>query len=322
MKRTGLVLVLVFMGHALAAPIAPQEHRRGEEQTFLTFPEWFLVFSPAEYAQYVKHEQPSGFPFWGHIRQFWQSYGAVNRAIQERDYPPNPGYHVMINTIGVSTTVEYAIRSGYETIVGRLAELTTSGRTSEDEYAAVAAQDYVDFIRERPWYEFDFWGKLHGLWVDVPMKGDGLLRKLERRYALTTEYVVKALYGWLIEQATHAGYERPLFVTHVAFGPASAPQTTLLPRYEAFTAAATGLAQTGVDFDEVAGNGPDADVLLSVLVAPGWRPPPDTHELFVQPILTVPGVRRVALTVAVKSLAACLRDLAARRATIEHVFDY
>ena len=78
--------------------ITPIEHRRGEEQTFLTYPEWFLVHSPAEYAGYVADHTPTEFPFCGHISQFWRSYAAVTEAT--RPYPLNVGYHVMICVIG------------------------------------------------------------------------------------------------------------------------------------------------------------------------------------------------------------------------------
>ena len=58
-------------------PVTPPEHRRGAEQTLLTFPEWFLVYSPAEYAAFVKTSPPSEFPFLGHIldeaEAFWIS---------------------------------------------------------------------------------------------------------------------------------------------------------------------------------------------------------------------------------------------------------
>jgi hypothetical protein len=318
------VLLLLAARPATPTPFAPAEHRRGEEQTFLTFPEWFLVFSPAEYADHVRTHQPSDFPFWGHIRQFWTSYGAVIDVTRARRYPPNPGYHVMINTIGVSTTVEYGIRSGYETIIGRLAELTASQRTAEDDFGARVAQQYVDFIRVRPWYEFDFFGRLTELWRDVPMSGAGKVRKIERRYALTTEYLVKAAYGKLIEKATHAGYERPRFVTHVAYrtAPGSAPTTALLPRYEAFTGAARELASHGANFCEIAGNGPAAAVLVSVLADSGWRPPANSLSLFEQPVITAPGRKRVALIARVDELAAVLRELEPPAITIEHVFDY
>ena len=47
-----------------SAAVAPPEHVRGVEQTYLTFPEWFLVFSPDEYAAFTKDHPPSEFPSW------------------------------------------------------------------------------------------------------------------------------------------------------------------------------------------------------------------------------------------------------------------
>ena len=88
-----LLAMAMVIGSATASALTPKEHHRGPEQTYLTFPEWFLVFSPAEYAEYVKTEYPSDFPFWGHVRQFWQSYGAVARETTNDKYQFNGGYH-------------------------------------------------------------------------------------------------------------------------------------------------------------------------------------------------------------------------------------
>lgn len=327
LRATALLVATSLLGllaaDAVADPIAPAEHRRGEEQTYLTFPEWFLVFSPHEYAEYVAQEQPSSFPFWGHIRQFWQSYGDVSAATRERKYPPNPGYHVMVMVIGVSTTVEYGVRWAYETIVGRVSELAAGGRrTAEDDYGAQVAADYVRFIRERPWYEYDFWSKLQGLWTGVPATGPGFLRKWERRYALTSEYLVKAGYGWLIGKATKAGYTRPIFTTTVAVEGDS--NLRMLPRYEAFMPAARALAHEAAEitFVEIAGNGRPADILVSVLVAQDWQAPAGTRVLFAQPIITRPGRQRVALVMRVDQLAAMLRELDRGNVAVEHIFDY
>src|SRR5262245_12988035 len=114
-----LCLLLVLLTAAQAADdvppaglTAPAENRRNTEQTFLTYPEWFLEFSPAEYAAFVKTHTPDQFPFLGHTWQYWQSWWAVVKA--SRAYPTNMGYHVMILVIGASATGEYVIRSGYE----------------------------------------------------------------------------------------------------------------------------------------------------------------------------------------------------------------
>ncbi len=206
-----LLFVVCLCAHA---QVAPPEHRRGPDQTFLTYPEWFLVHSPAEYAEYVRDHTPTQFPFIGHTCQFWQGYGAVTRAT--RDYPFNFGYHVMVMVIGTSTSVEYVIRATYETMIGRLSELAAPRRLSEeDRYAAQVAQDYVDFIRDQPWYEYDFMKQLAGLWRETSFLGPDVVRKLERKYALTTEYLIKGGYAWLIKKATKASYDEPLPVTAV-----------------------------------------------------------------------------------------------------------
>jgi hypothetical protein len=326
---------------AQGSAIAPPEHRRGTEQTFLTYPEWFLVFSPAEYAAFVKDHPPSEFPFWGHIRQFWGGYRAIAGAA--RNYPPNPGYHVMIWVIGASTTVEYGCRSLYETLVGRLSQLTArAGGTEEDRFAAEVAQEYVDFIRVHPWFEFDFAGRLGALWRDLPLWGPNPIRKWERRYALTTEYATKALYGWALGRASRASYDDALPVTAVVLDPLSDwtkarfPELQVLtrleggrvlatlPRYQAFTRSARFLAGEGVSFEEIAGN--RTVILVTVQVPICWVPPAagvDPREvLFAQPVLTQPDRKRVGLVVPVPALSRTLRGLEAGTFEIEHVYDY
>ena len=347
MRRGWLVvlasmLVAMFAANSFAADeviVTPQEHRRGPEQTFLTYPEWFLVFSPAEYAVFVREHNPSDFPFLGHIAQFWQGYGAVYEATRNR-YPMNWGYHVMIMVIGVSTTVEYGLRSGYETLIGRVAELTrTHGQTEEDRYASRVAQDYVDFIRVEPWYKFDFGSRLIGLWKDTSLWGPDAIRKWERKYALTTEYGVKAAYGWLIGVATKASYDEPVPVTAVILDrlpdgasaelpnmkvlrqDASGTALVTLPRYQEFTHEAAVLAKRGAQFEEIAGNrGP---ILLSLIAPTAWAPPGSAQNvLFTQSIRTEPGKKRVVLAVQVDSLGTLLRSIDGQPLSIEHIYDY
>lgn len=308
----------------------PAPDRRAPAQTYLTFPEWFLVFSPAEYADLLRRESPDAFPWFAHIGQFWSAYGRVIEATR-RD-PFDGEYHTMIVVIGTSTTVEYGLRGTYETLVGRLTALTAPpDSTPEDRLAAREAQDYVDFIRVRPWYEFDFAARLKALWTRTPLTGPHLLRKWERRYLLTSEWSAKALYGWLIGKATHAAYETPKDTT-LAVVRGLPPDLVLpgvrrlrvqgdealveLPRYQAFTTTATALARHGVRFVEIAGN--RGTILVSRIVPESASPPGTGHVLIRQPILTRPGWQRQALDVPVADLSSVLAD----GGTVEHVFDY
>ena len=243
----------------------------------------------------------------------------------------------MIMVIGTSTTVEYAIKSAYELLVGRLAASTAGTPTPEDAHAAAVAQDYVKFIRVLPWYEYDFGKALRGLWRDLPATGPDMVRKWERRFALTTEYAIKMGYAKLIKMGTKSIYETPLLVTAVVVQPAPRVDSALpdlkplsvlpdgaalvtVPRYEAFTVYSQALADQGLDFTEIAGN--DSFILVSVLAPETWTPDASLSRLLSQPILTRPGVQRVLLAVPVKGLAASLRQWKAAKLQVEHVFDY
>jgi hypothetical protein len=335
------VLGALLLAAATAGPPlrTPPELRRGGDQTFLTFPEWFLVYSPDEYAAFVQERPPSEFPFFGHLRQFWSGYRTVYGATR-RDYPVNSEYHVMIAVIGLSTTVEYALRSAYENTLGRAAEQTaTYGATPEDRLGAQVAREYVEFIRDRPWYEFDFLSPLRTLWTATPAWGPGPLRKWERRYALSSEWLAKAAYGWAIGQGSQAAYGAEETTTAVVLDrvpggieaelprlrvlerfPDGAALVTL-PRYDDFKDHAATVARRGASFVEVAGNrGP---ILVTALVPSGWTPPvAGASLLFTQPILTRPGRQRAAVTVPVSGLAELLRALERDGHALEHVYDY
>jgi hypothetical protein len=343
-----MLLLCVFVTgapdlHAAAEPLthasviltAPED-RRGEEQTFLTFPEWFLVFSPAEYAEFVRRHTPDEFCFWAHIGQFWQAYGSVIHETRSRMEPTNWGYHLMIVVIGVSTTVEYAARSAYETLFGRISAATTNSQTAEDRYAAQVARDYVDFIRRRPWFEFDFFARLKGLWQQTDATGPHMLRKWERRYALTSEYAIKAVYGWVIGKATNVTYDPVIPTTSVVvdrwpvcasppadvtFVKESNGETLLsLPRYAPFQEPVTALARCGAQLREIAGN--RSIILVSVVGSIDAALPAYGRVMAQQPIVTHPGKQRTLLIVPVTSLANALGAFEAQHVLVEHIFDY
>ena len=335
----GMFGFLMFTGPVSAGRMTPEEYVRPPEQTYLTFPEWFLVHSPAEYARFIKQDAPSDFPFWGHIGQFWDSYEMVYDATKD-EYPLNVGYHVMVTVIGVSTTIEYAVKSTYEIVIGRVTELTrTNGMTDEDKFAAYVAQDYVDFLHGAPWYEYDFAGRLVSLWTDTSLLGPDMLRKWERKYALTTEYSVKAAYGWLIGLATAAGFDAPSMETIVMLNADPSPLTPMLekmkvlkryktgevlvsvPRYTEFSRYATALSKEGFVFSEIAGNRTDIVVSLVTPLRKG-NFKTDHIILMTQPILTENDKERVILETSVKSLSALLLEISAAGFELEHIYDF
>jgi len=331
-----LTIAQTASGHNSMVPL---ESRRSVEQTLLTFPEWFLVHSPSEYARLLYIQPAHDFPYMGHVSQVWSSYWTVTQEQFRARYPLNPGYHVMIFVLASSTSVEYGLRSAYENTIGRISWAFTGGEaTAEDVFAAKTAQEYVDFIQQEPWYLFDFSAHLGKLWTDVPLVGPDLLRKWERRYVLTSEYIVKALYAKLIKNVTRATYEVALMDTSVVIDPppddlklpprvtvlqtfADGKQLLILPRYYDFRLAASALAKQGVRITDIAGN--NGEILVTVWTKSiEWIPAPTERVLFTQRIQTPANTLRAGMMINVQELSAFLESAPSRGFEVEHVYDY
>jgi hypothetical protein len=308
-------------------PLTPAKDVRPADQTFLTYPEWFLVFSPEEQAHYFKEHTSSSFPFMSHTAQIWESYKIVNDQIKG-NFPSNPGYHFMIWVIGSSASVEYSIKAWYETVIGRITD-TDVPVTEEDKFNAQFTQEYVDFIKTTPWYAFDFGSRLGELWR-TPFFGDHFLRKAERKYILTSELLVKAGYGKLIGMGTKTVYDEALLTTAVVMDSCTssslktfADGSVLMyaPRYDSFSVTAAVLAKCGCIFKEVAGN--SSAILITVRVpADSFLTFAGTQIIFTQVIASKPSEKRIALTVPVSGLSELLKQLDAEHVFIEHIFDF
>jgi hypothetical protein len=333
--RRLLATLLLAVALATGADASRPEWARNEEQTFLTLPEWYIVWSSDEYARSIAARPPSAFPYYLSIARFWQNYARVYDATLA--YPWNGGYHMMIGVIGLSYSAELAIKGVYENTLGRFAEAFASRQTDEERFAAYVAADYVAFVKVRPWYEYPFHRRLSELWSGTNVAGPGLLRKWERKLILSFEYAFKAGYGWLMGQGTAAAYaaesqetvsrvrglsaaalaDRKLRVLEVA------PDGTVLvalPRYQPFTTSALDLVHAGGQFVEVAGN---QRILLSTVGPRARRPPLGAAEiLFALPIPIDEESERLALIVPVPQLAASIESLEREGFTIEHVYDY
>lgn len=313
-------------------------YARPEDDTYLSYPEWYIVWSYQEKADFQQNHLPSGFPYFHAVPQYWGSYFCISRLIHG-NYPVNFGEQVMLVVIGTSFSAEYILKGAYEETVGRLSEWTSGGYpVDEDTYAYRVAREYADFVHMRPFYEFQFAHHVKGLWTQTPLFGPHWIRKWERKAFLTTDYTVEAFYCWLIEQATHATYGYEPADTHAWIANANAsmlqqatevkqlkdlgggPFIVDIPRYQEFTSVASNLTNRGAQFVDIAGN---SQIVVSALAQVQWRyQGSNGRQLFSSPILTRPGSERVVIDCNVESLGRLVGDLRAGGATIEHVYDY
>jgi hypothetical protein len=317
---------------------ATKGYFRGEEQTFLTVPEWYLVWNPVEYADFLASGQnPSDFPFFASIDEYWTLYDRVKAIAEANHYGRNSEYLTMLRVIGASTTLEYILKGAYETSIGRFTRWTAGGEdTEEDLLIQRAHREYSNFIFGAAWYEYDFGRFLDELWGETPFFGDNFIRKLERRLFFTLEYGGKAGYAKVIEYASHTAYgikDDHIFFTVVAPS-ADAPNPhgveTLQAdgskrivsslRWGPFTESAAALAAAGFDFEDVSGN---RRIVVSAVGPIDHEPPAQgTAKLFESRVLSSTDLERHVLLVETRNLGAVLRALPASGLRLEHVYDY
>jgi hypothetical protein len=315
-----------------------QDYRRPQEDTYLTYPEWYIVWSYQEKSDYQQDHLPSGFSYFAGIAQYWRAYCCATKIVAGR-YPFNFGDHLMLMVIGSSFTVEYALKGAYEKTLGRLSEWTSGGKpVEEDLYAAAVAKEYGAFVHIRPFYEFSFSKSLTGLWRSTSLWGPHPLRKWERKAFLSLDYGIEAAYCGIITAATHAVYGVESADTYAWIENASdqvfldnphmrkvkqvAPDSeiVIIPRYQEFTETAARLSSAGVRFVDIAGNG---EVLLTLLLPTGT--PYDVAQselLFSSEIPSNPRLRRVGVRCRVSALGEVLHAIDAHKWKLEHIHDF
>ncbi|MEZ4862281.1 MAG: hypothetical protein R3C14_13280 [Caldilineaceae bacterium] len=352
-----LVAPLIFIGIACgpfraAAPTPPSprdaavaaawanvsEHLRPEDQTYLTFPEWYIVFSADELAASLAQRPPSHFPFLASVWQYWRGYAGVC-AVTKGNYEFNSGYHLMLYVIGASFTLENGTKGIYEGTIGRFTEWISSDElTPEDALARQYAKEYGDFIHAIPWFDFPYLEKLRALWTTTGWWGPNPIRKWERKVALSTELIGKAAYGALIgwgNEVTYGAVDMAIYAVVTGINDEildALPEIHLvqqideqqtmitIPHYQPFTDLVPELAKRGVHFVEFAGND---HVMLTAFAPREWQYNlTDADLMFAMPVLIDPTHQRIGLNIPVPALHSVLAQMAAQGITVEHLYDY
>jgi hypothetical protein len=323
---------------ATALPAIDEKgYRRKLDNTFFTFPEWYIVYSFEDFGRFLDRSSESHFNYLGHILGFWRSFCTINRAL-----PAAAEFRTEVKTmiyiIGVSYSIEYAIKGIYENTIGRLFEwIRGEKRTPQDEYARAVLQDYAAFLYTIPWYKYPFREKLDGLMaLSAPTPSQA--RTWERDFALGSEYFIKIGYAWLIQKGLDASSDdepRDIMFVVATLPPevlaaepritpirALSPQWQLVqtPRYKDFTEIVLGLLDRGIPLAEIAGN---REIMITV-IAPNATTldVKDATELFSLDLDAKPGFRRAGLKARIDRLVDINRELKARGASIEHFYDY
>ena len=313
-------------------------YKKGEEQTLLSLPEWYLVFNPNEYADFLERgNNPSDFPWFASIDEYWAMFDRVN-SLTDGLYPNNSEYQTVLWVIGVSTTAEFVAKSAYENTIGRFTRWTASADTPEDLLIQQAHRAYGKLIYTEAWYKFPFWDYTARIWSDTPFFGKNFIRKLERKLMFTLEFGFKAAYAKLIGFGSQTAFEASdgLVTMHIVADAASLaevdPRITLLrdfgdgdlvvtlPRWGGFTEIVPKLAAAGAQFVEISGN--DEIVITGVRPQDSNREPDKARTLFDSMVISPAYMQRSVYLVRVTDLSDALNSLERNNIELEHVFDF
>jgi hypothetical protein len=305
--------------------------QRREANTYLTYPEWHIVFAYDGLAEALKTGDEHAFEYVDSISSFWRSACALTRIAGQHggaDWDTRS----MIHTIGVSFTVEMLAKASYEETIGRAtAWLRGPRKTAQDVAIASIEADYAAFLRQTPWYQYPFNRKAHELWA--PPAGMSV-RGWERRLGIGLEFEAKRVYAKVIARAA-ATAPAQLVIRSIVSGIDAAalarmPDVKVIgrrrdgveietPRYDLFTRILADIARQGGAIREIAGND---EIMVSVTVREGAAAPIQ-HGVVILRMKRdgVPG-ERLLVNVKMADLAAFLNTYSLGDPGLEHVFDY
>ncbi len=309
------------------------DYKRGEEQSYLALPEWYIVFNSEEYADVLTKKKPSDFPYWESVKEYWNLYSLVDELTEK--YPGNFGYKAMLWVIGSSYSLELLVKGTYENTIGRMTEaLTSEAGTEEDRLIAKYNQEYGKFIHVRPFVEFSYWSCLKDFWANSGYTGENFIRKWERKMWFSTEFLVKTVYAWALGLGSQAAYgteaERIYAVVkgdEMIRSPHVKVLTTdqgahliSVTRYDVFRDLLIGLGNSPDRLIEVSGN---RHIMFTVTGKKNSAPESMKENIAgVSRVVTNPEQERLLIAGPVSSLIANIRTMKDAGFAIEHVFDY
>ncbi len=313
-----------------------KEYFRAEEQTILTVPEWYLVYNPKEYADYLKSgKNPSDFPFYKSIDEYWKLYDRSLKLTSEA-YPENSEYKTMLQVIGASMTMEYGAKIIYENTIGRFFSLFAEEQISKQEETIIEAQSaYSDFIYQTAWYEFNFLDWIKKVWTVSDNSNCSTLRKWERTVLFTFEFSFKAFYSQLIQWAAQSTYETPSNVIYLIISNTDSIKENkdlkiikkggdkmiiAVTRWGAFTSEMIKLSNQDVKIYEISGN--DEIAVSTIMDNSKDIKLADTKLLYQSKIVTNDKLKRNVYFLPVDKLLPFIKKARNESITIEHVYDY
>ena len=150
LTAVGLAAPIGYVELACHAPVTSAPYtplitdanaQRREANTYLTYPEWHIVYAYDGLAEVLKSSDEYNFDYASSVWRFWESTCALTR-VADAHGGADGNTRLMIYTIGASFTLEMGLKAAYEETVGHIfAALRGPVKTPQDMVAATMAAD-------------------------------------------------------------------------------------------------------------------------------------------------------------------------------------
>ena len=314
--------------------ITDAKFQRQEANSYLTYPEWHIVYAYEGMANTLRKGDEYQFDYISSIEGFWSATCKLSRLARQHggaDFGTRSTNYV----IGASFTLELGMKALYEETLGRIFTIIRGpNKTPQDQVAASMAENYAAFLQQTPWYEYPFANDITKLWA-APL--DEPLRGWERRLALGGEWKAKIAYaGGIKSLVSSTTGDADLEIRSVVkdISPetlatikdvqiiSNMPQGTIIntPRYGAYTNILKEIATKGGNIVEIAGN----ENIFATAIKPDGSDFTSTPETQIIGEIARDGYEdhRLLLSVPITKLADLMRKLETGPVKLEHVYDY
>jgi hypothetical protein len=172
----------------------PNEHHRSDVGTYLHLPQWSKFFIKEEFFRYLNDNNTKQFPYWENIKLYWAFYYLSYKLTKAKNI--NILSHLKMGLNALSFTSEYFLKLTYDSCVAFLRK--PSVKSSKESLVDTIHQEYLDFMKNSPWYEFDFLSRLIAYYKYNPSREEGVgikFTEIEKTFFLTVSFLFKQFFA-------------------------------------------------------------------------------------------------------------------------------
>lgn len=281
-------------------------YERAQEQTYLTTLEWHLVATAKEYADFIKENPPSDFPYFKHIGVLWKAFiNSCQNGIRVSSLMRVVSSEYMLMNLFMlfSTTGELLFRG---------LTATSQKKSAVTNTLAAISDEYAEFIKTVPFYNFPYFAKIKEL-CQAP-------KHSFKDVALTAMTILEfAAKGIVSAPIAHMYQGLEPGKIHLIINDSGRPKAMQVERYLKFKDLLCDFAKRDIQVLSIAGQ---KRVQVKVKIAKDARFADSVKILSEIPILTSNSHTYLRLDIAVNELTAQIKSLEELGGEISYVHDF